>query len=123
MAQSKLGLFLSRTKKDPGRLKPGLSVTPCHRLCAQGRKKALQQTISRVYLIRRMLARSYEKKPRHGGGGAKCCSAGDLQSQYRDGTYPIVCNLFSLQIRRNVLSIGLCARKRLIGLAPEGGSS
>lgn len=35
----------------------------------------------------------------------------------------IVCNLFSLQIRRNVLSIGLCARKRLIGLAPEGGSS
>ena len=62
MAQSKLGLFLSRTKKDPGRLKPGLSVTPCHRLCAQGRKKALQQTISRVYLIRRMVARSYEKK-------------------------------------------------------------
>ncbi|MFZ0720095.1 MAG: hypothetical protein WAM99_04390, partial [Xanthobacteraceae bacterium] len=42
--------------------KPGLSVTPCHRLCAQGRKKALQQTISRVYLIRRVLARSYEKK-------------------------------------------------------------
>ena len=62
MGQSKLGLFLSRTKKDPGRLKPGLSVTPCHRLCAQGRKKALQQTISRFYLICRMLARSYEKK-------------------------------------------------------------
>ncbi len=47
----KLGPFFFEAKKDPGRLKPGLSGTPCHRSRAQG-EQAPQRYDCRAYLIR-----------------------------------------------------------------------
>jgi hypothetical protein len=96
----KLGHFSLTHEKRPRPPEAGVSVTPCHRPRAQGRKKSAAQTISRVYLIRRMLARSYEKKPRHRAG-----QSGAQRAIFKPSTGmvldQVVWNLVSLQSRRN----------------------
>jgi hypothetical protein len=55
--------------------------------------------------------------PPHGHDGARCCRAGNLQKQSRDGPAQIVLRRIAVCIRRNGLSIGLRGSQRLTGLA------
>ena len=77
-----------------------------------GRKRRCSETISRVCLICRPLARSNKKSPAMEGTGQRWCRAGNLQKQFRDGSTQIVLRQASVCISRNSLSIGLRGSER-----------